>query len=158
MSQNEPFTTLNELLPASTTVPMLSAAPSSFLTSILAHHLPPTLLHLEHGASTDDIPDTTAPGDEETNTALAEALSDEQKKTILARVLRSPQFGQALGSLTTALRDGGLPSVSDALELEVAQGGYLNRAAGVPMAGGNAVEAFIDGVKKNVKDSKEQGK
>ena len=82
----------------------------------------------------------------ETAKAAMEALSLDQKKDILSKVLRSPQFSQSLGSLTMALRDGGLPSISEALKIKVANGGFMH-AGGVPIGGGEAVEAFLNGIK-----------
>lgn len=75
----------------------------------------------------------------------------EQKKDILKRVLRSPQLNQSLGSLTVALRDGGLPNVSQALKIKVKNDGYIKHQ-GMPLGGGEAVEAFLEGVKKTVQD------
>ena len=77
----------------------------------------------------------------------------EQKKDILRRVLRSPQFSQSLASLTIALRDGGLPSISEALRIPVRHGGFMRRGGGVPLGGGEAVEAFLDGVKDAIKQN-----
>lgn len=84
------------------------------------------------------------------STAL-EALSLEQKKAILKKVLRSPQFHQSLGSLTVALRDGGLPSIGDALGIRVTNGGLV-RGGSVPLGGGDAVEAFVEGIKRTVEE------
>lgn len=81
-----------------------------------------------------------------------ESLSPEKKQALLKKVLRSPQFNQALGTLTMAIRDGGLPSIADALNVKVENEGYLQ--PGIPMGGGYAVKAFIDGVKKTVQDSR----
>ena len=75
----------------------------------------------------------------------------EQKKDLLNRVLRSPQLQQSLGSLTVALRDGGLPMIGDALGLKVQHGGMI-RGGSVPLGGGEAVEAFVDGVKRTVEE------
>jgi len=86
-----------------------------------------------------------------TTQAALEALSLDQKKAILKRVLRSPQFHQSLGSLTVALRDGGLPSIADALGIKLQNGGLV-RGGSVPLGGGEAVEAFVEGVKKSVQD------
>jgi hypothetical protein len=83
--------------------------------------------------------------------AALEALSLEQKKGILKRVLRSPQFHQSLGSLTMAIRDGGLPSIADALRIKVANGGLVHGGS-MPLGGGDAVEAFVEGVKKTVEE------
>ena len=48
-----------------------------------------------------------------------------------------------------ALRDGGLPSVSEALGVRVENGGFMARG-GVPLGGGDAVEAFLKGIKASV--------
>ena len=87
--------------------------------------------------------------------AITMSLSTEQKKDILRKVLRSPQFSQSLGSLTMAIRDGGLPTISDALKIKVANGGYVPRGS-VPLGGGEAVEAFIEGIKDSIDDDKQQ--
>ncbi len=79
--------------------------------------------------------------------ALA-SMSLEQKRTLLKKVLRSPQFNQSLLSLTNALREGGLPSISEALGISIENGGNV-RGGSVPLGGGDAVEAFVEGVKKN---------
>jgi 26S proteasome regulatory subunit N13 len=67
----------------------------------------------------------------------------------LKRVVTSPQMRQSLGSLTVALRDGGLPNVSQALKIDVQNGGFT-RGGGMPLGGGEAVKAFVEGVKKTV--------
>jgi 26S proteasome regulatory subunit N13 len=79
-----------------------------------------------------------------------------QKKEVLRRVLRSPQFIQSLGSLTVALRDGGLPSISEALEVKVKNGGFMRRG-GMPLGGGEAVEAFLEGVKNGIQEEDNGG-
>jgi len=144
--QDKPFTTLAELLPASTTVPAIEKSDASFKEDLLARHLPSALLSLEH--QVDDFSDAQA--DEDVARASAQALEPQQQSSILKRVLRSPQLAQALVSLTAALRDGGLSSVSDALGVEVADGGYTQRGSGIPLSGGAAVEAFLEGIKKSV--------
>ena len=88
--------------------------------------------------------------------AAIEALSLEQKKDILKRVLRSPQLHQSLGSLTVALRDGGLPMIGEALGLKVRNGGLV-RGGSMPLGGGEAVEAFVEGMKQQVKEEGEKG-
>lgn len=50
-----------------------------------------------------------------------------------------------------ALRDGGLPSVSDALRIQVGNGGFMRRG-GMPLGGGEAVEAFLKGIRKTVEE------
>jgi len=84
-----------------------------------------------------------------------QALSVGQKREILRKVLRSPQFSQSLGSLTAAIRDGGLPSISDALKVPVENGGFPRRG-GVPVGGGDAVESFLKGVKAAVEEEGQQ--
>lgn len=138
------FTTLPDLLPSSTTVPFIDSASESTVDNLLSF-LPPQLLLLSQ--EVDDI--SSVDPNSETAKAAMEALSVAQKREILRKVLRSPQFSQSLGSLTVALRDGGLPSISDALSVPVENGGFLRRG-GVPLGGGDAVEAFLKGVKEAV--------
>lgn len=144
-----PFTTLPDLLPTSTTIPVIDSAPTSLIDNLLSH-LPPQLLLLAQ--ETDDI--SSVDPNSETVQAAIEALSIDQKKEILRKVLRSPQFVQSLGSLTAAIRDGGLPSISDALKVPVENGGFLRRG-GVPVGGGDAVEAFLKGLRKSVEEGAE---
>lgn len=117
----------------------------------LLSHVPPVLLLLSQG-SVQDI--GTAEPNSETTKAALEAMSLEQKKEILKKVLRSPQFTQSLGSLTTALRDGGLPTISDALGVPVQNGGFIEGGS-MPLGGGDAVEAFVKGFKKSAESEKE---
>ena len=91
--------------------------------------------------------------DSGTAAAAMQALSLDQKKSLLKRVLRSPQFHQSLGSLTMAIQDGGLPSIADALGVKLQHGGLV-RGGSVPLGGGDAVEAFVEGVKKTVEEKK----
>jgi hypothetical protein len=83
------------------------------------------------------------------------ALSREKKNDILIRVIRSPQFHQSLAGLTGALREGGLPTVSEALKVKVANGGRVPGGT-MPMGGGDAVEAFLEGVRTTVEEEKEK--
>jgi len=57
--------------------------------------------------------------------------------------------------MTVALRDGGLPIIAEALNIDVENGGLI-RGGSVPMGGGEAVEAFLEGVKKGVEEEKKQ--
>lgn len=150
--QGRIFTTLPDLLPSSTTIPVIDSADSVFVDNLLGH-IPPVLLLLSQEA--DDI-SSVDPNSESTKAAI-EALSLDQKKEILRKILRSPQFSQSLGSLTAALRDGGVPSISEALKIPVENGGFIRRG-GVPLGGGEAVEAFLKGVKMSVekKDDAEE--
>ena len=149
------FTTLTDLLPPSTTVPVIDSAEQQLVDNLLSH-LPPTLMLLAQ--EVDDI--SSVDPTSETAQAAMEALSLDQKKEILRKVLRSPQFHQSLGSLTTALRDGGLPSIGDALKIPLRNGGYIKPGGGVPLGGGDAVEAFLEGMETFVKaePKSEEGK
>ena len=139
--QGKAFTTLTELLPPATTIPVIDHANEAFMDNLLSH-LPPQLLLLSQ-----EIDDSSSvEPNSETIKAAMEALSMGQKREILRKVLRSPQFTQSLGSLTHAIRDGGLPSISEALGIPVENGGFLKRG-GVPVGGGEAVEAFVKGVR-----------
>lgn len=144
------YTTLPDLLPSSTTIPTIDAASQDQVDNLLSY-LPPAILLLaqESADSIDGMVEPTAG----TTKAALEALSLVQKKSILKRVLRSPQFHQSLGSLTMAIRDGGLPTIADALGVQLTNGGLV-RGGSVPLGGGDAVEAFITGVKKTVEEKK----
>lgn len=132
------FTTLAELLTPAHTIPLLDSANASTIERLF-EYLPPNLLELAQ-----DLNESHGlPGD---GSAMEVDSSMEKRKDALRRVLRSPQFSQSLSSLTIALRDGGLPSISDALNVPVQNGGYMRRG-GVPLGGGDAVEAFLRGVR-----------
>ena len=141
IAQGKLFTTLPELLPPATTIPVIESGNEALLGNLLSH-LPPQLLLLSQEA--DDL--SSVDPNSETAKAAMEALSRGQKQEILRKVLRSPQFIQGLGSLTHAIRDGGLPSISEALGIPVENGGFIKRG-GVPVGGGEAVEAFVKGFK-----------
>lgn len=149
-AQGQIYTTLPDLLPSSTTIPILDSATPAQIDNLLTY-LPPTILLLAQEGST-SIDGMVEPNDASATAAL-EALSLGQKKSILKRVLRSPQFHQSLGSLTMAIRDGGLPSIAEALGVKLQNGGLV-RGGSVPLGGGDAVEAFVEGVKKTVEDKK----
>ena len=146
-AEGQVFTTLPDLLPSTTTIPVLETLSSTQL-DILLSHVPPSIILMSQGLQ-GTIAETFS-NDGGQAAALA-SLTDGQKKNIIRRVLRSPQFHQSLGSLTVALRDGGLPSMAGALQIKVANDGYMRRG-GMPLGGGEAVEAFIEGVKKTVED------
>lgn len=149
-NQNEeaqgPFTTLQDLLTPSSTISFIDSADNKTVDNLLSF-LPPSLLLLAQNV--EDVPtDDVSPDIVE---AVMMSLNLSQKKDILRKVLRSPQFMQSLASLTVALRDGGLPSISEALGIPVGNGGYMRRG-GVPLGGGDAVKAFVEGTKDHVKD------
>ncbi|KAJ0413920.1 proteasome complex subunit Rpn13 ubiquitin receptor-domain-containing protein [Aspergillus carlsbadensis] len=141
----KPFTTLQDLLPPSTTLPFLDTLDAQGVDNLLKF-LPQELLIL---ALQMENPSAARP---QTAQDVLTALNISQKKSILRRVLHSPQFTQSLASLTVAIRDGGLPSISEALKIPVENGGFLRRG-GVPLGGGDAVKAFLEGVRNHVKDS-----
>lgn len=145
--QGRLFTTMADLLTPASTIPLVDSAAERTIDRLL-EFLPPTLLALSQEA--DDAAGVSL--DASSADAAKQALSLEQKKIVLHRVLRSPQFTQSLSSLTVALRDGGLPSISEALNITVPNGGFMRRG-GVPLGGGDAVEAFLNGVKEHVKKS-----
>jgi hypothetical protein len=145
------YTTLVDLLPTSTTIPTLDSASPDQIDNLLSY-LPPTILLIAQ-ESAGSIGGLAEPNSE-TASAAIEALSLEQKKEILRRVLRSPQFHQSLGSLTMAIRDGGLPSIAEALGVKLQNGGMIRGGRSVPLGGGDAVEAFIEGVRETVEEKK----
>ena len=135
--QEKIFTTLADLLTPASTIPWIESADSELVDRLL-QYLPPALVTLAQEA--DDLADLNT--DHASIQAAEQALSLDQKKDILRRVLRSPQLSQSLASLTVALRDGGLPSISEALNIPVRNGGYMRRG-GVPLGGGEAVRSFL---------------
>ncbi|KAI2467712.1 proteasome complex subunit Rpn13 ubiquitin receptor-domain-containing protein [Annulohypoxylon bovei var. microspora] len=138
---------LSDLLTPPVTVPMARMALEEQVDDLLSF-LPPSVLVLSQQA---DQGDSTAEPTAAAIQAAKEAMSLGQKKALLEKVLRSPQFHQSLSSLTMAIRDGGLPSIADALSIKVQNGGYL-RGSQMPLGGGDAVEAFVEGVKKSVQE------
>lgn len=147
-----PYPYLNHLLPTSITIPMIDKAPVEYLNTLLTY-LPPAVVVMAADPNT-TLDSKSDPSPNAVEAAVA-SLSVESKRALLKKVLRSPQFNQGLGGLTMALRDGGLPSIADALGVQVENGGYI-RDGSMPLGGGHAVQAFIDGVKTSVK--KEQKK
>ncbi|KAN0117378.1 Proteasome complex subunit Rpn13 ubiquitin receptor domain containing protein [Hyaloscypha variabilis] len=144
--QGQIFTTLPDLLPSSTTIPIIDSTSAAQIDNLLSY-LPPAVLLISQPSSSPN--DRTKEPSTASASAAIEALPIDEKKNILKRVLRSPQFHQSLGSLTMAIRDGGLPSIADALGVKVQNGGVV-RGGSVPLGGGEAVEAFVEGVRKAV--------
>jgi hypothetical protein len=146
--EGKAYPLLNDLLEPPTTIPMLDAATDEYVDNLL-NFLPPTVLVLaQQGENGDAI--EREPGAESVE-AAKQAMSSDQKRALLKKVLRSPQFSQSLASLTVALRDGGLPSIAEALGIAVENGGLV-RGGRVPLGGGDAVKAFVEGVKKTVQN------
>jgi len=152
-SYDKPFTSLPELLNTATTASFLKTASPAQIDSMCAFLPPSIFLLAQESASSLE---STEPSPEAGQAAI-EALSAEQKREILERVLRSPQLHQSLGSLTVALRDGGLPMIGEALGIHVENGGLM-KGGSMPLGGGEAVEKFLEGVKRSAdKDSRSQG-
>ncbi|KAM3419247.1 hypothetical protein BST61_g5185 [Cercospora zeina] len=143
----KPFTTLPDLLSTSTTTAYISDASHQQVDN-LCSYLPPELFLLAQESSSSTAAAEVTPA---TAQAALETLSIEQKKEILNKVLRSPQLQQSLGSLTVALRDGGLPMISEALGIKVENGGNI-KGGNMPLGGSAAVEAFVNGVKKTAEE------
>jgi 26S proteasome regulatory subunit N13 len=147
-----PYPFLTHLLPSSMTVPMIEAASEDGVENLL-NFLPPSIIVLASSPGSGE--NKSEPTADELAAAKA-SLSLNDKRLLLKKVLRSPQFHQALASLTMALRDGGLPGIADALGVKVDNGGYI-QGGGMPLGGGQAVKAFVDGIKKNVQEKKPEG-
>jgi hypothetical protein len=145
---DKPFTTLSDLLTPATTTEYISKASPAEIDNLCAF-LPAEIFVLAQESSDKTAAETS----ESATRAAIEALSQEQKKSVIIRVLRSPQLQQSLASLTVALRDGGLPMIGEALQLKVENGGLIKGGA-MPLGGGSAVEAFVDGVKRTVQAEK----
>jgi len=93
--QQEPTISLHDLLPSTTTTPLLAAMTSGAVDDLISN-----------------LPQGIIPR----NATLA------QKKEVIRKVLHSPQFNQSLIGLSVALRDGGLRGISDSLGVRLAPG------------------------------------
>jgi 26S proteasome regulatory subunit N13 len=145
-AQGKAYPLLNDLLETSVTIPVLEAASEEYVDNLLSY-LPPAVLVLAQQGDNADFVD--AEPSAEAITAARNTMTLDQKRTLLKKVLRSPQLNQSLASLTMAIRDGGLPSISEALGIAVENGGRVQGGT-MPLGGGDAVEAFVEGVKKTV--------
>lgn len=148
-STEKSFPTLSDLFAPACTLPLIESADMERVDHLLSF-LPSSLVLLAQELD-EEVPETE--GNPELAQAVMQSLSLEQKKDILRKVLRSPQFMQSLGSLTVALRDGGLPSISEALNIDVKNGGFMRRG-GMPIGGADAIEAFLEGVKQHVDENR----
>jgi hypothetical protein len=136
----------------------VSSAPTALLDALLSQLPAAVLLPELHGTASSPIVSSSTPSSDPATAETIATLTPAQKRAALTRVLHGPQFAQALAALTTALRDGGLPTVSGALGVKVENGGYAR--GGVPLGGGDAVEAFVRGVERTVEEEdgkKEEG-
>jgi len=147
------FTTLSDLLAPETSVPVVSSAPDALLDALLAQ-LPAAAL-LPELRDPSAAPSSSASSSEPTTAEALAAMAPARKRAVLARVLHGPQLAQALAALTSALREGGLPTVSAALGVRVENGGYRGS---MPLGGGDAVEAFVRGVERTVEEEDEEKK
>lgn len=145
-AEGKVYPTLNDLLEPPTTISMLDSATDEYIDNLLSF-LPPMVLVLAQQGENGDAIEREPTG--EAVEAAKQAMSSSQKRALIKKVLRSPQFSQSLASLTVALRDGGLPTIAEALGVAVNNGGLV-RGGTVPLGGGDAIEAFVEGVKKTV--------
>ncbi|EFY86876.1 hypothetical protein MAC_07092 [Metarhizium acridum CQMa 102] len=146
-----PYPHLNHLLPTAITVPVIDSAAPEYIDSLLSF-LPPSVIVLANGTAAAE--ESQGEPSADAIEAAKASLSFDDKRSLLKRVLRSPQLNQALGVLTMALRDGGLPLVADALGISVENGGYM-QGSGMPLGGGQAVKVFVDGVRKTVQERRQ---
>ncbi|KAH7068856.1 proteasome complex subunit Rpn13 ubiquitin receptor-domain-containing protein [Paraphoma chrysanthemicola] len=141
---SEPFTTLLDLLWPSHTIPTIEKASPELIDALCAQ-LPMTPFLLE--AEVEDV-EQIDPNSETARMAM-QTLEKEEKIDVLKRILRAPQLRAALGSLTEALKTGALPTVAQGLKIDVEHGGFM-RGGAMPLGGGEAVKAFLEGVKRTV--------
>ena len=143
------FPTLLDLLWPTTTRPIIEGA-SDELIDALAAQLPTTPFLLE--AEVEDV-DQIDPNGEEAQ-MVVQTMGQAEKREVVQQLLRAPQLKAALGSLTEALKTGALPTVAQALNIDVEHGGYM-RGGAMPLGGGDAVKAFLEGVKRTVENEDE---
>ncbi len=117
---------------------MINNASEATLDQMLLN-LPATILILAQESAA-QIDGMVEPSPAQAQAAL-EALSIDQKRQLLKRVLLSPQFSQGMGSLEQAIRDGGLENVAMALRVT------LDRRA---PANSDPLKVFMDGLKEDV--------
>ena len=149
-SQGKIYPMLTDLLDTSTTLSMVDHCHDK-LVDLLVSFLPPTVVVLAHQGN--NGPSLTKEPNPAEAAAAQAAMSFSQKRTLLKKVLRSPQFFQGLDSLSLALREGGLPSIAEAMGLRVENGGFV-RGGTVPLGGGEAIEAFVNGVRRHMEGPK----
>ncbi|KAJ4379783.1 hypothetical protein N0V86_004966 [Didymella sp. IMI 355093] len=140
------FTTLLDLLWPTTTRPIIEEASDELIDALCAQ-LPTTPFLLQ--AEVEDV-DQIDPNGEEAQ-MVVQTMGQDEKREVIQAIVRAPQLRAALGSLTEALRSGALPTVAQALKINVEHGGYM-RGGAMPLGGGDAVKAFLEGVKRTVQD------
>ncbi|KAK5990828.1 Proteasomal ubiquitin receptor ADRM1-like protein [Cladobotryum mycophilum] len=141
-----PYPHIQHLIPSSITVPLVDTLSVEQVDTLLSF-LPPSIIML----ASQGYDGKTEPTGEQLNAAM-QSLPLQRKRDLVKKVVRSPQFHQSLVALTMALRDGGLPSIADALGVRVENGGYLR--GGMPLGGGSAIEAFVNGIKKMAQEKR----
>lgn len=145
---------LHSLLQSSITIPMIDSFDPVQIDKLLSHLPMAILLIAQELEETPDVSDTHIDETSDAKSSVAiKALSFDCKKSILKRVIRSPQFHQSLWSLTAAIQKGGLPNIADALQIKVLNSGFIDGGT-VPLAGGAAVEAFLAGIKTTIINDK----
>ncbi|CAK7274610.1 hypothetical protein SEPCBS57363_006252 [Sporothrix epigloea] len=146
-SREKTYPLLNDLLETSVTIPMIRNAREEYVDSVL-NYVPSAVIILSQRGPSEDDGELVEENDDASFAAMA-TMTLSEKKSLLEKVLRSPQFSQSLTSLSMAIRDGGLPSIAEALGCPVKNQGFLPRSS-IPMGGAEAVEAFVEGVKTAV--------
>ncbi|POS84253.1 hypothetical protein EPUL_001882, partial [Erysiphe pulchra] len=141
---------LHSLLQSSITIPIIDSFNPVQIDKLLSHLPLAILLIAQELDETQGSFDTDNVETNDARSSLAiKALSLDCKKSILKRVIRSPQFNQSLWSLTIAIQKGGLPNIAEALQIKVLNSGFVEGGT-VPLAGGTAIEAFLDGIKTTI--------
>lgn len=115
VERQAPIVSLHDLLSTANTTPLVESMSQETVDSLLSN-LPPAI-----------VPAYASLG---------------QKKLILTKVLRSPQFTQGAVSLTVALREGALRGVADSLKVPI--------DPSEEATGADPVEVFVEGVKREV--------
>lgn len=151
---DKPYPRLSHLLVPPVTIGSIEHIARTYpeRLDILLNNLPPGVIIMASNPNPAAYDGKTEPSAEAVQQAIA-SMTLTQKRDILKKIVRTPQFSLALEVLTNGIREGGLPSVAGALGIPVRNGGYLVRGGNVPLGGGHAVEAFLQGVKKSVQDN-----
>ncbi|KAL5596776.1 hypothetical protein BROUX41_006540 [Berkeleyomyces rouxiae] len=130
---DKPYPSLSNLLVTSVTVPIIDGDISEQKLDDLISYLPPAIVVATANSGVSGGITSEAPSADMLDAAKA-SLSFSDKRDLVKKVLRSPQFAQSLGSLTMAIRDGGLPAIADVLNVQVEGNGYM-RGGAMPLGG-----------------------
>ena len=131
---------------------MVDNAPPDYI-ELLLNLIPSSLILLASG--TPGVTDRREEPSQAAVDAARAALTLEDKRNLLKKVLRSPQFQQSLGSMSMAIRDGGLPSLVAVMRIRARNEGWMP-GGGMPMGGDQALETFVEGVKKTIEEEEQQ--